>query len=325
MRKMEMEIMYCIKKLLHPDIFQGRNKKKRYFEGWYFRFTDSKGEKTYAVIPGVSIGKWDTHAFIQVLDDKHKEYYFHYELSDFAYNEDKFEIMIGDNFFSKSRMKLNLISSELSLMGDLYFCNILEYPRSVLSPGVMGPFLLDPCMECYHDIINIQHEIIGHLKIAGKKVDFTNGIGYIEKDWGRSMPSSWIWFQSNHFQPDNVSLSISVAKIPMHIGSFTGFIGMFRYKDRIFMFTTYNGSKIQNLYRSKNKIRITFKDCRFRLDIIINYAEGGSIKAPVEGLMSRSITECIDAVVKVRFSDRHGCILYEGIGTNGGFELVEEK
>ena len=242
--------MYCLTKRIHPDMFQGKNKKKKYFEGWYFRITDSKGEHSYAIIPGVSIGTWDTHAFIQVLDENHKEYYYHYDISDFAFNDKKFEIMIGDNFFSKTRVRLNLVSNDLSLQGDLYFVNIMEYPRSILRPGVMGPFLYNPCMECYHDVINIQHDIIGHLKISGKKVNYNCGIGYIEKDWGRSMPKSWIWIQSNHFQPDDVSLSLSMGRIPMMGGSFNGFIGMFRYKDRIFMFTTYSGARITRLFHS---------------------------------------------------------------------------
>lgn len=317
--------MYCINKLLHPDIFQGKNKKKRYFEGWHFRISDSKAEHTYAIIPGISIGQWDTHAFIQVLDENHKVYYYHYDICDFEFNENKFEIMIGDNYFSNSRIRLGLVSNDLSLQGDLYFCNIMEYPRSLMRPGVMGPFLYDPCMECYHDIINIQHDIIGHLKISGSKVDYSGGIGFIEKNWGRSMPQTWIWVQSNHFHPDNVSLSLNIGKIPMLGGccSFIGFIGMFRYKDRIFMFTTYNGAWISKLFHSNKKLRVTLKDCRFRLDVSVTYNDSGKIKAPVNGQMSRTIEESIDAVVKVRFSDRSGTVLYEGIGTNCGLEIAE--
>lgn len=314
--------MYCINKRLHPDMFQGKNKYKNYFEGWYYRITDDKGEHTYAIIPGISMGEWDTHAFIQVIDENHKAYYYHYDLCDFVFNEKRFEIMIGENYFSKNRIRLNLVSNDLSLQGDLYFINIMEYPRRLCTPGVMGPFLYHPCMECYHDIINIQHDIIGHLMISGKKVEFNGGIGYIEKNWGRSMPKAWIWVQSNHFQPDDVSLSLNIGKIPMLGGSFTGFIAMFRHKDRIFMFTTYNCSWISDLFEKDNKLKITFMDCRFRLDVSVTYANGCMIKAPMNGQMSRSITEHLDAVVKVRFSDRSGRILYQGIGTNCGFEMV---
>lgn len=315
--------MYCINKRLHPDIFQGKNKSKRYFEGWYFKILDEKAERAYAIIPGISIGHCNTHAFIQILDSDNNTNYFEFDIGDFQYSDKKFEIMIGENYFSKSRIRLNLVDQDFSLRGDLYFCNIMEYPRTIFRPGVMGPFLLIPGMECYHDIVNIQHEITGHLKISGKTVDFTGGIGYIEKDWGRSMPQTWIWFQSNHFHPDDISLSLCVANIPCMLGSFIGFIAMFRYKDRIFMFTTYSGARISRIFQSNSRVRLTFKDCRFRLDVSITYSEGGSIRGPVNGQMSRSVIESINSVGKVRFSDRSGRILYEGIGTNGGLEIVE--
>jgi hypothetical protein len=315
--------MYCIKKITHPEIFQGKNKKNRYFEGWYYKIVDAKSKNVYAIIPGISIGKWDTHAFIQVLDMNNEVSYFEYDISDFKYNTNKYEIMIGDNYFSKSRIRLNLSGNDISIQGDLYFCNILEYPRTFWNPGAMGIFLYKPFMECYHDIINIQHEIAGHLKINGKRVEFSNGIGYIEKDWGRSMPKSWVWFQSNHFGPDDVSLSVNIGNVPWLFGSFIGFIAMFRYRDRIFMFTSCNGSWISELYNNKNKLRGTIKSCRFRLDFIVTYAEGGVIKAPVNGQMSRSIMESTHSIVKVRFSDHTGRVLYEGIGANGGVEIVE--
>lgn len=315
--------MYCVNRLLNPDIFQGRNRRKHYFEGWYFKITDCNMEHSFAIIPGISIGEWDTHAFIQVLDSDNKVGYFHFDINDFSYNEKKFEIMIGDNYFSKSRVRLNIVSKDINLQGDLYFCNIMEFPKSLYRPGVMGPFLYLPLMECYHDIISIQHEIIGHMKISGKNIDFTNGIGYIEKDWGKSMPKSWVWFVSNHFQPDDVSISLSIANVPCLGKSFLGFLCVFRYKDRIFMFTTYNGSRIKRLYYNNKHVRITIKDCRFNLDLVITNGEGGAIKAPINGQMCRNITESAKAVVKVKFSDRHGNILYQGIGTNGGLEIVE--
>ncbi|HSN58780.1 MAG TPA: hypothetical protein VLR72_04900, partial [Clostridiaceae bacterium] len=61
--------MHSFSKLLKPEIFQGKNKIKNYFEGWYFKLSDETGGNSLAVIPGVSYGesKDDRHAFIQVL------------------------------------------------------------------------------------------------------------------------------------------------------------------------------------------------------------------------------------------------------------------
>lgn len=309
---------------MNPDIFQGKYKKRNYFEGWYFKITDRTMERSYAIIPGISIGEWDTHAFIQVLDSDHNVSYFHYDLDEFQYNDKKFEIMIGENYFSKSRIRLNIDGKKISLQGDLYFTNIMELPRSKVHPGVMGPFSFLPFMECNHDIISIEHSIVGHLKISGKRVDFTNGIGYIEKDWGKSMPKYWIWAQSNHFQPDDISVSVSIADIPFLGKSFQGFLIMVRYKDRAFMFTTYNGSWLRVLRYNKKKLKISVRDRRFRLDLTITYANGGNIMAPVRGKMCRTITECNNAIIELKFYNRKGNLLFEGIGTNGGLEIVEQ-
>ena len=76
----------------------------------------------------------------------------------------------------------------------------------------------------------------------------------MEKDWGSSMPSSWIWMQTNHFDEEEVSLFGSVAKIPWLRSYFTGYIFGFYYKGHLYRFTTYTGTKIEKLscFREKN-------------------------------------------------------------------------
>jgi tocopherol cyclase len=41
--------------------------------------------------------------------------------------------------------------------------------------------------------------------VGGRRVDFSGGSGYIEKDWGRSFPRAWIWAQSNTFTQPGTS------------------------------------------------------------------------------------------------------------------------
>lgn len=315
--------MYRLRKLLNPEIFQGKYKDKCYFEGWYFRIVDSRMENSYAIIPGISLGEWDSHAFIQVLDMNNKTSYFRFDLCEFEFSENRFEISIGDNYFSQSRMHLNLKNKDLSIQGDLYFTNIMEFPKTICHPSVMGMFTYLPLMECYHDVINIQHDIIGHLLVSDKTIDFTDGKGYIEKNWGKSMPDSYVWVQSNHFDPDDVTVMCCIAKVPCLCMKFYGFITLFRFRDRIFLFSTYTGARIRKLYYNNNHMRITVQDLRFRLDLLIIYNGGGELKAPLKGSMKKDIMESIDAVVKIRFSDRAGNVLYEGYGTNAGLEIVE--
>lgn len=41
--------------LWKPEIFQGRGKKKDYFEGWYFKLIDKIEKTAYSIIPGISL------------------------------------------------------------------------------------------------------------------------------------------------------------------------------------------------------------------------------------------------------------------------------
>jgi tocopherol cyclase len=50
-----------------PILFQGSNKKDRYFEGWYFKQVCEQHQQTISFIPGISLRKGDQHAFIQVI------------------------------------------------------------------------------------------------------------------------------------------------------------------------------------------------------------------------------------------------------------------
>lgn len=81
-----------VKKIIHPEFFQGNKKKKNYFEGWYYKTVSQDGKYTLAFIPGISLNDLDPHAFIQVFiskqldDDTHLEsHYFRFEQQDFAY------------------------------------------------------------------------------------------------------------------------------------------------------------------------------------------------------------------------------------------------
>ena len=319
--------MYRIKKIFNPEAFQGKYKKTNYFEGWYYKIIDSKMENIYAIIPGVSLDQKtnDTHAFIQVLDAHSKEVnYFRYAISEFRYSEKKFEVWIGENYFSDSEIRVNLKREGLQIKGGLSFHHIIKYPKKILSPGIMGPFTFIPTMECYHGIVNIHHEISGQLTVSGETIDFDQGYGYIEKDWGRSFPESWIWLQSNHFDKEDISLMFSLAKIPWLGKSFTGLISFLRVKGKIYLFATYSRGKISKLEQSDNHLSIVLEDKKYIMKLEVENSLGGVLKAPKNGLMSREISESIRAVVQVRLTDKGGQIIFEGEGINTGLEISEE-
>ncbi|NLP34140.1 MAG: hypothetical protein GX359_02975 [Clostridiales bacterium] len=314
---------YLIKKVFYPEIFQGKYKKKNYFEGWYFKIIDSTTEHALVIIPGISINQEDSHAFVQIMYRGEQVDYIRYKISDFWYSENRFEIMVGDNYFSRYQISLDLQGRKISIKGKLRFSNPITFPKTWYHPGIMGPFSYLPFMECYHGVVNIHHDIYGVLDINGKILDFQGGFGYIEKDWGRSFPKNWIWFQSNHFPAGKTTVMFSVANIPFLGTSFTGFLAIFRYDDHVLLFTTYTGARIGKLYWDDKSLFVSIQDLRFRLEMHVIYSDGGVLKAPLNGKMARTIKESIDSTVGVRLLTRRGKLLYVGTGTNTGFEIKE--
>jgi hypothetical protein len=77
--------------LWKPEAFHGKNKKKTFFEGCYYKLVSNDENFSYAFIPGISFGKDEnsSHSFIQVYNGKDKIYtYNKFKTSDFWYSTD---------------------------------------------------------------------------------------------------------------------------------------------------------------------------------------------------------------------------------------------
>jgi tocopherol cyclase len=317
-----------IKKIWQPEVFQGENKRRNYFEGWYFKLIDKDRKTVLAVIPGIALGKSpkDAHSFIQVIDAvSGKTEYHRFAYEDFKTDKTRFSVQIGPNEFSDSRLKLELNHGDQPINGELFFHNIIKYPVSFLSPGIMGPFSFVPCMECYHGVVNIHHTISGTLSIGGWPVDMSGGYGYIEKDWGESFPDSWIWLQANHFEQQGISFMFSKARIPWLGRSFTGLISFLQTDQGFYKFTTYNGSKITHMELDGDILEAVVSNAKHILKFTTKYAKGGILKAPKNGLMHREIEESITAEIAVHLSDLNGNTLFQGTSKWVGLELCEAE
>lgn len=320
--------MYFIKKIFDQGMFQGKYKKRNYFEGWYFKLVDTAEERIIAVIPGVAYSSLseENKVFIQVIDSKeNRTFYFPFKKDEFRFSSKHFHVEIGDNIFTGNKMKLDIRQDGILIQGTLEFHNIIPYPRKLFIPGIMGPFSFLPFMQCYHGVINIQHMVTGKLNIGDNKLDFSPGQGYIEKDWGESFPDWWVWIQSNHFAEEKASFMFSVARIPMLGSHFTGFLLYIYVEGRFFLFTTYNGAKISHLEINKGTIMIKIKNRQYMVEITGLYREGGALKAPRKGIMERRITESVSSDISVILEDHNGNLIYKGQGRNAGIEIVGEK
>lgn len=311
-------------RIFNPEIFQGKNKKKNYFEGWYYKIVDKDETNSFAFIPGIAYDKnGEGHSFIQIINSLayHTEY-FKYPISKFSYSDRELGITIGNNNFTQDKIDIHLEDKKYPISGSLEFYDIEAFPKKLTRPGIMGPFSFIPFMECYHGVVNIHHKISGSLMINSKVIDFTDGYGYIEKDWGKSFPKWWVWIQSNHFRQENTSMMFSIAKIPWLANHFTGFICFLKIKEKMYLFATYTGAKIKSLEYKDGKIAIIVEDKKHSLSIIGEYNESGILRAPKNGLMDRKISESISSTVEVILRDNKGNILFKDYGKNAGLEVV---
>jgi hypothetical protein len=162
----------------------------------------------------------------------------------------------------------------------------------------------------------------GRLNHNGTNLSFHDGTGYIEKDWGSSMPSAWIWIQTNHFDAPHTSFMLSVARIPWIGKTFTGFLGFFLHKNKVITFATYTGARLVKLEDTKNKVSIEIAGKKHRVLLEGQNKSNGPLNAPTLGKMDRVIHESIDAEIDLKVTSLHGQILFEGTGKNAGLEMV---
>ena len=229
---------------------------------------------------------------------------------------------VGNSTFSRGQIELDLADESTRIAGSLLFPDQTGYRAGIRRPGIMGWYRYVPFMECYHGVVSPDHSTQGTLTINGQGVSFDGGRGYIEKDWGRSMPEAWIWMQTNHFQVPRTSFMMSVARIPWLGSSFTGFLGFFLTGGKRYDFATYTGARLQLEEMPGNQLKIKVKARDFDLEVTTDKGNSGALKAPVAGTMQRIIHESIDAAVMVKLCDKTGKTLFEGRGVHAGLETV---
>lgn len=260
--------------------YHGLRKTHEYFEGWYFKHQEN--DKIISFIPGISIDQNGCKVgFIQVLTDT-SSYFISYPFSQCYFDKKRLYIRIGRNLFTHRGIKIDIKRSDLIIKGKLHYGKL-----SKLNYDIMGPFKLLPFMECNHRVYSLSHKVTGKLIINKEVMDFNNGIGYIESDWGRSFPHHYLWSQCNNFKNKTGSVMISIATIPMLNFSFTGCIGVIQYNKKQFRFATYLGSKVIFF----NEEGCLIQQGKYKLHVRIKSDNVIELKAPISGDMVRRIDE----------------------------------
>lgn len=312
--------------ILNPTLFQGARRKRSYFEGWYFKQVSPDG-KAWSFIPGVSINADGSvkRSFIQAIDGiSGSTRWYDFPFEAFRWHPRKFDIYVGNNHFSPEGLDLSLDGPDGALSARLEYGPLTPYPGRPWNPGVMGPYSFVPFMECNHGLVSLDHSVRGHVLADGKRLSMDGGRGYIEKDWGRSMPSAWIWAQSNAFGQSGASLMFSLANIPWLGASFPGFLcamSLPGHAPPVKIWASWNGSRIERAQSSDKEIRVAIARKGERLELTLSRGRGGLLLAPVSGSMERRIAESVDATMSARLTDG-GAELFNSSAQPAGLETV---
>ena len=189
----------------------------------------------------------------------------------------------------------------------------------------MGWFGYVPFMETYHGLLSLDHVVYGGLMIAGEEHVFDGGRGYIEKDWGRSFPSSWIWVQSNGFPSPKTSIMVSVAVIPWLGFAFVGHLAVMLVDGKTLNLSPYNGGKITSLKKDEQGVALKIENRSHVLEVEAKKGESVVLRSPRGGEMTGRTIESLTSVIHVKlFSKPSHETLYSGTGRDAGLEIMDE-
>ncbi len=260
--------------------------------------------------------------------------FFPFPVEEFSAQDKPFEVRIGRNRFSLSGLSVNLEDEEGAVTAELRYGTTTALSRLSPWPGIMGPYSFVPFMECYHGLTSLDHRVDGFITTRGKgseaadqTLQFVDGRGYIEKDWGRSMPSSWVWIQSNAFDVSlgPVSFFFSLARIPWLGSWFNGFLAVLYLDGQEHRFASYTGASVELLSFDGSTVSILVVDKNKKLEVTVRRNHEGSLAAPVNGAMDRRISESADSWVRVVLKQRHGRVdlpIFDAASSASGVEVV---
>lgn len=289
--------------------FHGTNRTGPYFEGWYFKHQNPRGQ-ALALIPAFHIDREGRRsASLQVIS-RDQAWWLEYPASQFQVSRQPFLVRIGRSRFGERGIDLHVRREGLSLHGALRYGSF-----TALRSDIMGPFRFFAGMQCSHGVVSMGHPLEGTLALNGERLDFSNGAGYIETDRGRSFPSAYLWTQCLWGGRERGSLMLAAATVPLPAGGFTGCICSVLYGGREYRLATYRGAKIEAWSPSGAVIR----QGKYRLEAKVLNERRQPLRAPSEGRMERTIHESLCAEALYRFR-RGNDLLFQHTDPDASFE-----
>lgn len=276
----------------------------------------------FPLFPALILIIGDYSSFIQIIT-KDYSYFLNFSFKDFSFSDSPFFIKIDSNSFSLDEINININDSfhRLTIKGSIHFSNHTFIKNNFYAPNIMGPFSYFSSMECNHAILSMKSNISGSLHFNGNLINFNDGIAYIEKDWGTSFPSSYIWCQSNEFLAFPANFMLSVATIPLGSFNFTGIISDISFENKEYKFATYYGAKLKKYNVNNDSISVEIKQGNKILSVSSLSENSNFLLAPSKGKMKREILESISSKIDIQITENNKTI-FSNSGFNSGLEIV---
>lgn len=281
--------------------------RRSYFEGWYFK-NQNEGE-IISFIPAFHADEQgNMSASIQIIMQE-ESYQIFYSIKDFRVSGKRLAVSIGENKFTNQGIRLDIRTDKLTLSGKLYYTEFTP-----IKYDIMGPFQYVPFLQCRHRIYSMAHGIQGQLLVNDRKIDFRNGLGYVEGDMGTEFPSDYFWTQCSWSEQGRNAVMISAANVKIRNFTFPGCIGVVYYDGKEYRLATYLGVKIKKY----NKTELWVQQGKYELQVQVLEKQENTLLAPVKGRMSRTVYESINSRIHYRFMIE-GEVLFDYVG-KGCFE-----
>lgn len=278
------------------------------FEGWYFK--QQSDRHMIAFIPAVHTdNRGNRSGSVQVVTPENS-YFIELPVNTFHIDRKNFIIRAGDSTFSAGGIDVCIRNTGLNVDGRLSYGKIRP-PCG----DIMGPYRLIPLMECRHSVFSLTHTVSGSLTVNGSVLSFTDGIGYLEGDKGRSFPKRYVWTQCSWAEKGPCALMLSAAEVKPLGREFIGIIGFVYFKGREFRIATYKGARIMEIGGGTVVVRQgDFTLSAQRLD-----CGGHALRAPQSGEMKRLIKESLSCKARYVFMEKNS-VLFDLTTDHASFE-----
>ena len=315
--------------------FYGDKKKTSYFEGWYIK--QQNEEDVIAMIPSFHIDAFGMKSANLQIITKDGAYSCSFPFEEFYASKRRFFVKLGKSIFTESGARINIHTKDLTVTGRLFYTKktpskmqpdivtgaLVKPNGSAFHPlrySIMGYFDYVPFLPCRHEVVSMLHGVYGTVVINGKRIDFRDGLGYIEKDRGQSFPTSYLWTQCSFTKPSVGSIMASVAELPFLTTTFVGCICAIWYQGKEYRLATYLGGKIV----SYTKKGFSVKQGKYLLEVSVMKHRPYFLMAPVNGTMRRRIKESVACPVRYRLYENRK-LLFETTSNQAGYEHVVIK